>query len=230
MRVTWATEAAPGRPNEDFVAAATGAVVVLDGCSLPLGTDLGCVHGTAWYSRSLGTRLLARLLDQPEVPPQAALAASITDVAASHGPRCDLAHPLTPAATVVGVRLRGDAVEYVVLADSVLLLGNGRGIEVVTKEHARTYAAAHPAAAQRAMTGAVPVRDLRWAMLLTDGASRLADKFGLTDWAGLVRLVEEGGPDVLIDRTREAERSDPYGDRWPRGKRHDDATVAYCLF
>lgn len=64
MRVEWATDqGSPERLNEDFVAAAAGAVVVLDGCGLPLGTDLGCVHGTAWYARSLGTRLLARMLD-----------------------------------------------------------------------------------------------------------------------------------------------------------------------
>ncbi|MCQ0019934.1 hypothetical protein [Actinomadura madurae] len=76
----WATDqGSPERLNEDFVAAAAGAVVVLDGCGLPLGTDLGCVHGTAWYARSLGTRLLARMLDgagppagSPVGPPEGA--------------------------------------------------------------------------------------------------------------------------------------------------------------
>jgi hypothetical protein len=31
----------------------------------------------------------------------------------------------------------------------------------------------------------------------------------------------------LIDRVRAAERDDPRGERWPRGKVHDDATAVY---
>lgn len=239
MRVSWATEpGSPDRPNEDFVAAASGAVVVLDGCSLPLGTDLGCLHGTAWYARRLGTRLLTRLLDDPSVPVgdgngdplRAALAESITEVAAAHDGTCDLSHPNTPAATVVALRVRGDAVEYLVLADSSLVLHTLGRLEVVTKPMARTYAAAHPGAARRAITGAVSLTGLRRAALLTDGATRLADRFGLNDWRELVHLLEEYGPAALIERTREAELTDPDGRRWPRGKRHDDATVAFCTF
>jgi hypothetical protein len=239
MRVSWATEpGSPDRPNEDFVAAASGAVVVLDGCSLPLGTDLGCLHGTAWYARRLGTRLLTRLLDDPSVPVgepdgdplRAALAASIDEVAAAHRGTCDLGHPNTPAATVVALRVRGDAVEYLVLADSSLVLHTLGRLEVVTESMARTYAAAHPDAAQRAVTGVVPLTGLRRAALLTDGATRLADRFGINDWRELVHLLEEYGPEALIQRTREAELTDPDGRRWPRGKRHDDATVALCTF
>ncbi|WP_262401302.1 hypothetical protein [Actinomadura sp. CNU-125] len=141
MRVTWATdEGDPRRGNEDFVAAAPGAAVVLDGCGLPLGTDLGCVHGTAWYSRALGTRLLARMLDglgpqagPPVGPPEGAhvradrplvgrLAGAVADVAAAHRATCDLSAPTTPAATVLAVRVRGDLLDYLVLADSTLLL------------------------------------------------------------------------------------------------------------
>jgi hypothetical protein len=239
MRVSWATEpGSPDRPNEDFVAAAPGVVVVLDGCSLPLGTDLGCLHGTAWYARRLGTRLLTRLLDDQAVPVagrdgdplRAALAQSISEVASAHSGTCDLRHPNTPAATVVVLRVRGDAVEYLVLADSSLVLHTVGRLEVVTKPMARTYAASHPAAAERAITGVVPLTGLRRAALLTDGATRLADLFGLNDWRELVHLLEEYGPSALIERTREAELTDPDGRRWPRGKRHDDATVAFCTF
>jgi hypothetical protein len=239
MRVSWATEpGSPDRPNEDFVAAAPGAVVVLDGCSLPLGTDLGCLHGTAWYARRLGTRLLTRMLDDPAVPVagaggdplRAALAESIAEVAAAHAGTCNLSHPNTPAATVVALRVRGDAVEYLVLADSSLVLHTLGRLEVVTKPMARTYAAAHPAAARRAITGVVPLPGLRRAALLTDGATRLADSFGVNDWRELVHLLEEYGPAALIERTREAELTDPDGLRWPRTKRHDDATAAFCTF
>jgi hypothetical protein len=249
MRVSWATDqGSPQRRNEDFVAAAPGAVVVLDGCGLPLGTDLGCVHGTAWFARSLGTRLLARLVDGLDTGPQAGppvgppegahrpgrrplvarLAGAIADVAASHRETCDLRHPATPAATVLAVRVRGDLVDYLVLADSTLLLDGPDGPATVTA-HA-PYAAADPAVADAAITGTVPRRDLRRALLLTDGATRLVERFGRTDWAGLVSLVERQGPAALIERTREVERTDPHATRWPRSKPHDDATVAHCTF
>ncbi|MFC5752604.1 integrase [Actinomadura rugatobispora] len=249
MRVAWATELGdPRRGNEDFVAAAPGAVVVLDGCGLALGTDLGCVHGTAWYSRSLGMRLLSRLVDglgdapqagPPVGPPEGAhrpderplvgrLAGAIADVAASHRATCDLTCPTTPAATVVALRVRGDLVDYLVLADSTLLLDGADGLQEITG--GPYYAAADPSAAQYAITGTVPLGGLRAAYLMTDGATRPADLFGMADWRGLAGLVEKEGPAALIARTREIERTDPRGIRWPRAKPHDDATVAHCVF
>ncbi|RFS85700.1 hypothetical protein D0T12_11930 [Actinomadura spongiicola] len=251
MRVSWATEQGSAeRGNEDFVAAAAGAVVVLDGCGLPLGTDLGCAHGTAWYARSLGTRLLARMLDgtyPPGVPPAgppvgppggvhtpgerplvARLAGAIADVAAAHRATCDLRVPTTPAATVLALRLRGGLVDYLVLADSTVLLDGRSGVQEITGGH--HYAAADPAVADAAVTGTVPVDELRHVLLLTDGATRLVDLFGATDWAGLTALAVDSGPAALIERTRDVERTDPRAVRWPRGKAHDDATVAVCAF
>ncbi|GAA2136870.1 PP2C family serine/threonine-protein phosphatase [Actinomadura napierensis] len=248
MRVSWATDqGSPERLNEDFVAAAGGAVVVLDGCGLPLGTDLGCVHGTAWYSRSLGTRLLARILDglgpqaaPPVAPPEGAhrparrplvarLAGAVADVAASHRATCDLAVPTTPAATVLALRVRGDLVDYLVLADSTILLERTTG-EVEEITGGPHFAAADPSVADFAITGTVPVGELRRVLMLTDGATRLADTIGATDWPGLARLAVEHGPAGVIERTREAERTDPQGLRWPRRKIHDDATLAVCEF
>ncbi|WUH96851.1 protein phosphatase 2C domain-containing protein [Spirillospora sp. NBC_00431] len=232
------------RGNEDFVAAASGAVVVLDGCGLPLGTDLGCAHGTAWYARSLGIRLLARMLDgsgppagQPVGPPEGAhtpgerplvarLAGAIADVAASHRATCDLRTPTTPAATVLALRVRGELVDYLVLADSTVLLEGPHGVQEITGGH--HYAAADPAAAEAAITGTVRAGDLRRVFLMTDGATRLADMFGVTDWAGLAALAAGSGPSALIERTREVERTDPEAVTWPRSKVHDDATVAVC--
>ncbi|MEV5828363.1 hypothetical protein AB0L25_22670 [Spirillospora sp. NPDC052242] len=247
MRVTWVTDEGDSRRgNEDFVAAAPGAAVVLDGCGLPLGTDLGCVHGTAWYSRSLGTRLLARMLDglgpqagPPVGPPEGAhvradrplvgrLAGAIADVAAAHRATCDLSVSTTPAATVLAVRVRGDLLDYLVLADSTLLLDCRDGLREITG--GPCWVGSDPAGAEAAITGTVPLRDVRHALLLTDGATRLADRFGVTDWAGLARLAVESGPAALVERTREVERTDPQAVRWPRGKPHDDATAAVCAF
>ncbi|WP_433185469.1 integrase [Actinoallomurus sp. CA-150999] len=229
MRVTWATDqGSPARPNEDFVATALGAAVVLDGMSIPMDLETGCVHGRPWYVGRLATRLLAALLDHGQ-DPAAALAQAITETAAAHGGRCDLAHPWTPATTVVALRVRDEVADYLVLSDSTLLLDQGGEVTALTAEGSG-FAAADPRVAGQALTGSAPLRDVRRAALLTDGATRLADRFGLADWPGTLATLAERGPVALIEQVREAERSDPHGQRWPRNKRHDDATAAYCEF
>ena len=86
-------------------------------------------------------------------------------------------------------------------------------------------AAADPGAAAHAVTGAEPLAALSAVALLSDGASRLADRFHLATWADLGAILIAGGPAGLIQRVRAAEAADPQGERWPRGKIHDDATV-----
>jgi hypothetical protein len=91
-------------------------------------------------------------------------------------------------------------------------------------------ASTDPGVAVEALTGSVPLHDLRSATLLTDGATRLVDLYGLATWADLHTLIIDAGPHELIRRVREAEASDPAGVRWSRRKIHDDATVAHCRF
>lgn len=94
-------------------------------------------------------------------------------------------------------------------------------------------AAADPRAAFEAVTGRVPLsgpRRVRRAALLTDGASCAVDQFNLFDWSTLLDLVADHGPAELIRRVRHAETCEPAGPTRPRYKRHDDATVALCLF
>ncbi|MFE0331697.1 integrase [Streptomyces sp. NPDC058960] len=84
-----------------------------------------------------------------------------------------------------------------------------------------------PRAAEHALTGTVPLEALTSVTLLSDGATRLVDRFQLADWPGVVSLLDAFGPDELIRRVREAEAGDPDGRRWPRGKAQDDATVLH---
>jgi hypothetical protein len=86
-------------------------------------------------------------------------------------------------------------------------------------------AAADPAAASHALTGTEPLAGLAAVALLSDGASRLADRFHLATWAEVCDILAQDGPGGLIHRVRAAEASDPRGERWPRGKIHDDATA-----
>jgi hypothetical protein len=89
-------------------------------------------------------------------------------------------------------------------------------------------ASTDPDAARYALTDTVARNGLRRAAVLSDGATRLVDRFGLLDWPGFLNILAEQGPDAIIGQVRAAEDSDPDGRRWPRGKSHDDASAAFC--
>jgi hypothetical protein len=89
-------------------------------------------------------------------------------------------------------------------------------------------ASTDPNAAQHALTDTVARHRLRRTAVLSDGAIRLVDRFGLPDWPTFLDLLAEQGPDAIIQQVRAAEASDPDGRRWPRGKRHDDASAAFA--
>ena len=88
-------------------------------------------------------------------------------------------------------------------------------------------ASTDPSAAQHALTDTVPRSGLLRAAVLSDGATRLVDRFGLLDWPSFLDVLADQGPDAIIQQVRTAEASDPDGRRWPRGKRHDDASAVY---
>jgi Protein phosphatase 2C len=89
-------------------------------------------------------------------------------------------------------------------------------------------AGSEPEAAAEAVTGSVSRSDVRAVALLSDGASRLADRFELATWTEVFKTLDAYGPEALLRQVREAEDGDPAGAKWPRGKLHDDATIAYC--
>lgn len=229
----------PGRPNEDFVGAVPGAVVLLDGAGIP-DTETICRHGVAWYAQTLGAALLTRL---GAVAPAEALADAIDHVAGLHRHTCDLANPSSPQATVAVARFVDEHVEYLVLADAYAVLGSRVVVDprelAVRNECLASYAdhssvvdalrarrnqpggywiaKDDPDAAAEAVTGRVPLADLDAVALLSNGASRIVDPYGLTDWPGLMALLRDAGPDELLRRVRAADSETP-----------DDATVAFC--
>jgi hypothetical protein len=91
-------------------------------------------------------------------------------------------------------------------------------------------AAADPQAASQAVTGTLPGKTLRRAVLLSDGASRLVDLFELATWEELLALLDENGPEELLRQVRAAEAVDAEGRQWPRTKRSDDATAVYSIW
>jgi hypothetical protein len=133
MKVMMASDSGHvGRPNEDFVGAVPGTLVLLDGAGSP-GTDSICRHGVAWYSHSLGATLLGHLARKPGPDLAAALADSIGQVSGQHRHTCDIANPSSPQATVAIIRFDADRVDYLVLADAFVILDSPEaGPQVVT--------------------------------------------------------------------------------------------------
>jgi hypothetical protein len=89
-------------------------------------------------------------------------------------------------------------------------------------------AANDPDAVQHALIGDVPLSLVQGVAMLTDGAARAVEPFGLHTWRTLLDSIASNGPAALVEQVRRAEASDPMGARWPRNKPSDDATIAYC--
>lgn len=229
MRVVLATEpGTPGWPNEDFAAVAPGAAVLLDGATtFPAGADTGCAHGVAWYAPTLGGAFLAAITADPPVPLAGALAAAISEVRDQHDGVCDLGDPSTPAATVTAVRATTAGFDVLALSDSVIIADydDGRPPLVITDTH--PPASASPDVARHAHTTTLPVAGLRGIVLLSDGATRITDRYGLLSWQALLAVIREQGPARLIRQVRTAEDTDPECIQWPRSKARDDATIIY---
>ncbi|GAB3736384.1 protein phosphatase 2C domain-containing protein [Nocardiopsis nanhaiensis] len=233
-----------GHPNEDFAAVTDTAAVLLDGASAPSDVDNGCTHGVAWFTRRLGSLLLAGA--DSGAPLREALAEAITFVSAAHEGTCDLRNQETPSTTVVAVRIGGNMLEYLVLSDSVLLaeeddkvrlIADTRLDELRPKAGPGTAirewrnvpggfwtAGADPRAAEEALTGVLPMGAF---LAMSDGATRSVEVFGDLTWEGAFGLARDRGPGALLERVRALEAADPTRERYPRGKGSDDATALW---
>lgn len=246
MQVSYATEATPGAgANEDCLITGAGWVAVLDGATPRAGVVSGCSHGVAWLVRRLAGALAGRLVHESGAPLPDLLAEAIKETCEAHTD-CDLANPDSPSATVALLREYGGRLDWLVLADSPIVLDLASGITAVldhrvealpsrTAEAVRAarnspggfwVASTKPEAAHAAVTGSAPLSEVRRAAVLSDGGSRLVERFGLLDWAGLLDLAETGGPAEVLRRTRAAEALETPQQRATRhGKQYDDATV-----
>ncbi|MFG1998883.1 protein phosphatase 2C domain-containing protein [Spirillospora sp. NPDC048911] len=246
MQVSFASDATPGRGNEDYVVAGPGWVAVLDGATARPGVESGCVHDPAWLVRRLGAELGARLMLEDGTSLVDLLADSIKGVRELHADTCDLDNPDSPSSTVALLRRAGDRIEYLVLADSPVLLDLGDEVRVVrdgrvdelpsyTDEAVRAarnspggfwVASTRPEAAYEALAGEISIDRVRRAALLSDGAARLVERFERIGWDELFDLLDQAGPREVIRRTREAEATETM----LRGKRYDDATAVMVRF
>lgn len=263
--VSAATEPGGKGDNEDWYGVAPGAAVVLDGLS-SIG-DTGCLHGTPWYVRELGTALLMKLSATTTPDPADALAAAISHTADLHRHTCNLTSTGTPSSTVALIRQVDAALQYLVLSDSSLVYESHNGVEVISDKsvskvlqeeqqavtrypvgspkHSNALkrlvqeqrkirntdegywvAAASPEAAHKAIVGYLP-SSVRHCALLSDGAARLTESYGLETWEGLLRILQSDGPARVIEQVRDADAADAEGATHGRYKVSDDATAVY---
>ncbi|MGW3091605.1 hypothetical protein [Streptomyces sp. NPDC001108] len=153
MQVSMASAQGVGAANEDAAYVSPAGVVVLDGLSAPKDLPMGCVHGTPWFVRQLGTTLI-NLIGDNAVPLREALRVAITKVNDLHRDSCDLDQEAVPASTVVMIRERGKALDYLVLSDNVLVLDLGTdGIRTIVDKRVEEVAADEMQAALRGPTG-----------------------------------------------------------------------------
>lgn len=174
MTITLACE--PGssqRANEDWCAALDlgerQLAIVLDGVTSH--GDTGCSHGTPWYVRQLGGHLLALAADESNHLNDA-LEAAIGHVALQHETSCDVRHPGTPAAAVAVVRIAETHLEYLVLADTTIIIDDhAQGPRTVSDHRVNDVVAPHIAATTHhaigspehsAAVGAMSVEQRRW--------------------------------------------------------------------
>jgi Protein phosphatase 2C len=137
-------------PNEDWTAATSDLVVMLDGATIR--TETGCRHGAAWYTRKLGASIIANAAARSH-PLTQALSDAIREVAALH-PECNLTHPGTPSAAVAIVRIEGDLLRYLVLGDVTILLDSiTEGIMTFSDQRVSSTAAAERAEADTHLIG-----------------------------------------------------------------------------
>lgn len=249
MDVGYICEAASAlRPNDDFVLAAENFVIVLDGATEPAGVDSGCVHDVPWLVAHLAANLAGLLVREPRAELVDVLREGIAATMRDHAGRCDLANRDSPSSTVAILRCGADAVDYIVLGDSAVVIEHGDG-ELLVAHDDRTavlddytlagvsrlrntdegfwIASNRPDAADKALAGSVPLRDVTRAALMTDGITRLVERYGRS-WLDLLDRLDKQGPGQLVADVRAEELAVPPGTY--RGKLHDDVTAVFCRF
>ena len=136
-----ATDAAPGRPNEDFVVVSPELAVVVDGAGIPQG---GCHHGVAWYAQQLAAHTMAALVGRADLPLADGLADALRSVAALHADTCDLDDPGTPCAAVGILRVGGERVDTLALSDATVVVETPEGVHVTCDQAIEAVCGSEP--------------------------------------------------------------------------------------
>lgn len=105
-------------------------------------------------------------------------------------------------------------------------------IELASRNRDGGYwiASTMPSAAEHAHTNSAPLADVRSIAVCSDGAMRALDMTSIDTNAAVMHVLTSSGPQMLIEKVRAAEDSDPLGKQYPRNKATDDATAVVVDF
>ncbi|MCX4984551.1 protein phosphatase 2C domain-containing protein [Streptomyces sp. NBC_00572] len=170
MRVEAFSSGRPGRENEDFAIWDDGVAVLLDGAGMPDALRPPCVHGVSWFARTLGAALRSAASSSETL--QDALALAIAHTADLHRGTCAVEDALSPSATVAALRVREDAVEWLVLGDCTLLLERGHSVEAISDDRLASVAQEDRAAMNAAPPGSAERRQLHSLLVQAERALR----------------------------------------------------------
>jgi hypothetical protein len=189
------------------------------------------------------------LATEPELELGEVLRESIVRTCVGHADTCDLTNRDSPSSTSVMARVRNGRFEYCVLGDSGVVIQHLDGTVAAIVDDRTSYlpsytredvsrlrnsdegfwiASIKPEAADRALVGSVPVDGVRRVALVTDGATRLIERYTWS-WEKLLDRLEEDGPEAIIEEVRREDAQVPKGVH--RGKYpHDDISILLWLF
>lgn len=88
-------------------------------------------------------------------------------------------------------------------------------------------ASSDPGVVERGLSGTLSTPSLLQAAVMSDGAARVVDLFGLLDWRELLDALNADGPMKVLKTVRTQESADPSGLKWPRNKQSDDASIVH---
>lgn len=86
-------------------------------------------------------------------------------------------------------------------------------------------AEADTSAAFNALERRYPQRQVADLVLMTDGAACIVETMELVDWQAVASIARAAGCAEILRMVTAAEDEDPYGEQFPRSKRHDDKTA-----
>lgn len=170
MDVSASSSACPGRANEDFAAWNDRVAVVVDGAGMPDALRAQCIHGVSWFAETLGTALCAAAGGGGSL--RDALADAIEHTARTHRQTCAVDDPLSPSATLAVLRLRDDAIEWLVLGDCALVVDHGGTVEAISDTRLAAVATSERAAMKDAAPGSAERRRLHSRLVQAERASR----------------------------------------------------------
>ncbi|ACV78354.1 protein phosphatase 2C domain-containing protein [Nakamurella multipartita] len=209
----------PDKPNEDAFAILPRLAVVADGATSPPHLGDGCIHGPAWYARTLVGFVASAHLSRPVAEPADLLVEAIERTTQAHSGTCDVGHPGSPSATVAMLTVSTEGIaRWLVLGDCTFVADAGPDLLVVSDDRLANTSHSERAAVKEPGVASDPVEYGRRDALVLAQRSNRNRSGGF--WAasscprGRIRIIRR-----VDDDQRKFQHADRIVDRWGQPNR-----------